>query len=261
MEEPGRCAVPTGRSSSGLLAIESMARPADQASAGIFDLLRGRVRKAGPPTPKALTDADLVDRRLPPVARSKRRFEGSERWVAFCVRRGDGRVSPIEQHGEAKPMRGGNGLCTANVSENSIGAAVVGQGTRCAGLDNTSVRHRQLDPNCDSKKLSDVSASTSTPIPRAVPGKSRQREAVSRRSRHRVGHADLDHRGDRGRAGKQFEMVPAGNRLAGLHGLSYGDRFNMTYLWDANRLLGLDPFDWLILLAGGTLSGALVLLM
>jgi len=35
----------------------------------------------------------------------------------------------------------------------------------------------------------------------------------------------------------------------------------MTYLREANRLLGLDPLDWLILLAGGTLSGAIVLLM
>src|SRR6516165_12330138 len=35
----------------------------------------------------------------------------------------------------------------------------------------------------------------------------------------------------------------------------------MTYLREANRLLGLDPLDWLILLTGSTLSGAIVLLM
>jgi hypothetical protein len=35
----------------------------------------------------------------------------------------------------------------------------------------------------------------------------------------------------------------------------------MSYLRKANRLLELDPLDWLILLAGSTLSGAIVLLM
>ena len=35
----------------------------------------------------------------------------------------------------------------------------------------------------------------------------------------------------------------------------------MTYLREANRLLGLDLLDWLMLLAGSTLSGAIVLLM
>jgi hypothetical protein len=35
----------------------------------------------------------------------------------------------------------------------------------------------------------------------------------------------------------------------------------MTYIRETNRLLGLDPLDWLILLAGGALSGAIVLLI
>jgi hypothetical protein len=35
----------------------------------------------------------------------------------------------------------------------------------------------------------------------------------------------------------------------------------LDYLREANRLLELDPLDWLILLAGSTLSGTVVLLI
>jgi len=66
---------------------------------------------------------------------------------------------------------------------------------------------------------------------------------------------------DRVHSRERFEIIPAGDRSSRVHAVPYAERFDLTCIWEANRVLGLDPFDWLILLAGGTLSGVLVWLV
>lgn len=107
-----------------------------------------------------------------------------------------------------------------------------------------------------SGKSLDLPASASPPISRRALEKSWRGGAVSRRSRVRGGHVGFDHH-----AASQFEMVSARDRLAYPHRLPYRERFNITYLWEANRVLGLDLFDWLILFCGAVLSGSILLFM
>jgi hypothetical protein len=84
--------------------------------------------------------------------------------------------------------------------------------------------------------------------PRGAPKESWQRKAVSRRPRNRPRHS----------ARELFNNVPRGDRSGGLQGFLYRGRFNMPHVWQDNRLLGLDPFDWFVLLGGSVLSGAMV---
>jgi len=39
------------------------------------------------------------------------------------------------------------------------------------------------------------------------------------------------------------------------------EHLNMTYVFEHNRIFGLDPLDWLVLFAGSALSGAMALLI
>jgi len=39
------------------------------------------------------------------------------------------------------------------------------------------------------------------------------------------------------------------------------EHLNMTYVFEHNRIFGLDPLDWLVLFVGSALSGAMALLI
>ena len=228
MGEPDRCDISA-------MALESVARPVDEGSAGFHDLGRGGVGVVGWPA-----DADLAG------PQSEIGIEGFERRLAFDDVRRDGQFSPIEHDGEPKPARARSARA-ANLSGGSVGAAVVAWGTWSA-----SVCRDQLGLNAtrDTGKRSGRLPSTSVPIPRRAPKESWQRKAVSRRPRNRVGRPARD----------LFNDVPRRDRSRGLQGLLYAGHFNIAALWQDNRLLGLDPFDWFILLGGSVLSGAIVLL-
>jgi hypothetical protein len=239
MGEPDRCDVSA-------MAAESIARPMDQASARFPDLLHGGIGVVG-----LLTEADAIGPARPAMAKSEICFEGSDRRLALDGWRRDDQFMPIAHDGEAKPIRG-YGARTPNPSGSRLGAAVVTQGTCYPGLDNAAVSRDQLQPDgiADSKKRSRQPASASIPIPRRAPKKSGQRQAVSRRPLNRGGHS----------AREPFNNVPR-ERSRGLRGFLYaGAHLNLSYLWQDNRILGLDPYDWFILLGGAAFSGAMVLL-
>jgi hypothetical protein len=226
MSEPGRCDISA-------VAVESIARPVEQVSAGGGGVLT------------LSTDADPAGRVLPSSAKSERSLE---RRFAFEAWRRHGQFSSIVHDGEAKPIPGGR---VANPSGRSVGAPVAEPGAYYPGLDNASVCRGQLGPGGggDSKKRSGRPPSTSMPTARRVPKNSWQRKAVSRRPRNRVGLS----------ARELFNSVPRRD-LSGLQRFLHGGHVNIALLWHDNRLLGLDPRDWLVLVAGSAVSGALVLL-
>ena len=53
----------------------------------------------------------------------------------------------------------------------------------------------------------------------------------------------------------------SGDCLVNRDAFPYCGHFSMTFLSESHRLFGLDAFDWLILLTGSALSGAMVLLI
>jgi len=219
MSGPDRCDISA-------VAVESIARPVEQVSAG-----GGRVLTLS-------TDADPVGRVLPSSAKSERSLErrlASEAW------RRDGQFLPIVHNGEARPIPSGR----------SVGAPVAEPGDYYPDPDNASVCRGQLGPGGggDSKKRSGQPPSTSMPIARRVPKKSWQRKAVSRRPRNRVGLS----------AREPFNSVPRKDP-SGLQRFLHGGHLNIAHLWHDNRLLGLDPLDWFVLAAGSAVSGAIVLL-
>jgi hypothetical protein len=228
MGEPGRCDIAPGT-------VESVARPVDQASAGFLDWVGPR------------TNADPAGSALLSTAKSAICFEGFERRPAFDARRCDGQFSPIERDGEAKPIRG-CGARTESPSVNRAGAAVVAPGPYCPGLDDAAVSRGQLGLNSTGDSKNGQFPLTSMAVPRRAPKESWQRKAVSRRPRNRPGHS----------ARELFNNVPRGDRSSGLQGFLYSGRFNLPHVWQDNRLLGLDPFDWFVLLGGSALSGAMV---
>lgn len=118
--------------------------------------------------------------------------------------------------------------------------------------------HDEASANRGRPRRSDPHPLTSTPMPSE---KSWRRLTFSRRLRNWAASARLRLHHDRVHSGKRFEILPAGYRSSRIHAFPYAERFDLTYVWEANRVLGLDPFDWLILLAGGTLSGVLVWLV
>jgi hypothetical protein len=217
------------------MAVESIARPVDQASARCPALLQGGVGVAGLPA-----DAFATRPARPATAKSEICFEGFERRLAFDARRRDGQFLPIEHDGEAKPIHG-CGTRTANPSGGSPGAALRAQGACYSGAENASLARGQLGPNgADSERRSGRPASTSKPIPR---------RPSSRRPRNRGGHFSRE----------LFDNITGRDRSRGLQRfLSAG--LSISQLWQDNRILGLDPYDWFILLGGAAFSGAIVLL-
>ena len=239
MVGPDHCDIST-------MVVGSITRPVDQASAGFPDLSHGGIGVVG-----LAMDADPAGLARPATARSEICVEGFERRLAFGAWRRDGQFLSIQHDAEAKPIHACSAR-TANPS-GSLATAVVAQGTHHPGVDNASVSRGQLGPNgtADSKKRSSRPASTPMPIQRSVSKKSWQRKAVSRRPRNRIGHS----------AGELFNNVPRRGRPGGLQGILYAGRLNLSHhLWQDNRVLGLDPYDWFILLGGAALSGAIVLL-
>jgi hypothetical protein len=223
MSEPDRCDIST-------VALESIARPVEQVSAGGGGVLA------------LSTDADGAGR---VSAKSERCLE---RRFAFDASLRDGQFLPIVHDGEAKPLHGGR---VGNPSGCSVGATIAGPGAYYPGLDNASVCCGQLGPGGggDSKKRSGRPPSTSIPGARRVPKESWQRKALSRRPRNRVGLS----------ARALFNNVPRRDP-SGLQRFLHGGHLNIAYLWHDNRLLGLDPLDWFVLVAGSAVSGAIVLL-
>lgn len=220
--------------------------PADQASGGFPDLSLGGIGVIGLPM-----DADPGGPARPATARSEIRVEGFERRPAVETWRRDGQSLSIQHDGEAKPIHACSAR-TANPS-GSLGAAAVAQGAYHSGVDSTSVSRGQLGPNgtADSKKRSSRPASTPMRIQRRVSRKSWRRKTVSRGPRNRVGHS----------ARELLDNVPRRGRAGGLQGILYAGRLNLSHhLWHDNRVLGLDPYDWFILLGGAALSGAIILL-
>jgi hypothetical protein len=237
MSEPDHCDICT-------MVVESTSRPVDQASAGFPHLLHGGIGVLGLPT-----DVDPAGSARSATAKSEICFEGFERRLAFDAWRRDDQFLSIQHDGEAKPIH----ACSARTASpsGSLGGAVVAQGTYYPGVDKAS--RGQLGPNgtANSKKRSRRPASTATPIRRRVPKKSGQRKTASRRPRNRIGHA----------ARELFNHLPKRDRSGGLQGLLSAGRLNLShYLWQDNRVLGLDPYDWFILLGGAAVSGAIVLL-
>jgi hypothetical protein len=215
------------------MAVESIARPVDQASARGPALLQGGIGVAG------LT-ADAYATR-PGTAKSEICFEGSERRLAFDARRRDGQFLPVEHDGDAKPIHG-RGTRTANPSGGARGAELRAQGACYPGPDDASLVAGQLGSNgrVDGKRRSGCAASTSMPMPR---------RASSRRPRNRGGHLSSE----------LFDNVTGRDRSRGLQRFLYAG-LHLSRLWQDNRILGLDPYDWFILLGGAAFSGALVLL-
>jgi hypothetical protein len=223
MSGPDRCDIST-------MVVESMARPIDQASATFPDPLPGGIGVVG-----ELMDADATGPARSAMAKSELCLESLERRLAFDA-----------------PIHGCRAR-TANPSDSRLGAVVATQGTYYPGFDNASVSRDQLEPNgtADRKKRSGRPASTSIPIPRRAPKQAWQRKAVARRPRNRGGRS----------ARELFNNVPRTDRSRGLQGFLYaGGHLNISYLWQDNRILGLDAYDWFILLGGAVLSGAIVLL-
>jgi hypothetical protein len=235
MGKPDRCDVCT-------MAVESITRPVDQASARFPDLLHGGTGVVGLPA-----DADATGPARPAAAKSE---IGFERRLASDAWRRDSEFLPIQHDGEAKPVHGCRAR-TADPSDSSRVAAVLAQDSYYPGVDHASGSRGQLGANgtADSKKRSGRPASTSMPVPRRAPKESWQRKAVSRRPRNRGGHS----------ARELFDNVPSRERSTGLQGILYAG-LNISHLWQDNRILGLDPYDWCILLGGAALSGAIILL-
>jgi hypothetical protein len=236
MGEPDRCDISA-------VAVESRARPVDEPSAGFLDLLPGNIGLDRLPM-----NADPAGSALPSPAKSDIGFDGLGR-LAFDAWRGASQFLPVRHDGEAKPTRGCRAR-TARPSGGGVGAAVLAQEAYDTGLDNASVCRGQSGRNGtgDGKRRSGRLASTSMPIPRRAPKESWQRKAASRGPRDRLGHS----------ARELVHNVPRRDRSRGLHGFLYGGRFKIPHPWQDNRLLGLDPFDWFVLLGGSALSGAIV---
>jgi hypothetical protein len=218
------------------MAIESIARPVDQASARGPALLQGGIGVVG-----LTADAYATRPARPGTAKSEICFEGFERRLAFDARRRDAEFLPVEHDGEAKPIYG---CCTrtANPSGGSRGAELRAQGACYPGPDNASVVPDQLGPNgrVDGKRRSGWLALTSMPMPR---------KASSWRPRNRGGHLSRE----------LFNNDTGSDRSRGLQRFLY-DGLNISQLWQDNRILGLDPYDWFILLGGAAFSGVIVLL-
>jgi hypothetical protein len=211
------------------VAVESIARPVEQASAGMGGVLT------------LWTDADAAGRALPSTAKFEMRLERR-----FDAWRREAQFSLIAHDGEAKPIHGGR---VTNPSGRSAGALVAAPGTNYPGFDNASACRAQWGPSGsrDSKKRSGRPPSSSMPITRRVPKKSWQRKVVSRRPRNLVGLS----------ARELFKNVPTRGPSA-LPRFLYDGHLNIAYLWHEHRLLGLDPLDWLVLVGGSALSGAIV---
>jgi hypothetical protein len=219
MGERGRCDIPTGSSLLCSLATAQIGQPIDPAPAEFFDRIQGCLGEAVAATAKTGTRADLVGSWLPSSAQSERRFEG--------------------------------------FSESRLGITVAEEKPGFGGCDEAAAHRGRLCPEatCDSRDGSDPHPLTSRRMPSE---KSWQHLTFSRRLWNWAAYARLRLRHERVHSGERFESIPPGEQSGRIHAFPYVERFDLTYVFEANRVLGLDPFDWLILLAGGTLSGVLV---